>query len=54
VVLFVSSELPELLRCSHRILVMHEGRSVGAVETLNTTQEQIMFLAAGHHSHPGL
>jgi len=51
VVLFVSSELLELMRCSHRILVLHEGRSAGILETLTATQEQIMYLAAGHHPH---
>lgn len=45
-ILFVSSELTELLCCSHRILVMNEGRSVGILETPTATQEQIMTLAA--------
>lgn len=47
-ILLVSSELPELLRCSHRILVMHEGRAAGILEAAAATQEQIMTLAAGH------
>lgn len=47
-ILFVSSEMQELLRCSHRILVMCEGRSAGILETATATQEQIMALAAGH------
>jgi ABC-type sugar transport system ATPase subunit len=46
-ILFVSSELPELLRCSHRILVMCEGRCAGVLDAASTTQEQIMTLAAG-------
>ncbi len=46
-ILFVSSELPELLCCSHRILVMNEGKSVALLETPSATQEQIMALAAG-------
>ncbi|HEV7299638.1 MAG TPA: sugar ABC transporter ATP-binding protein [Tepidisphaeraceae bacterium] len=46
-VLLVSSELPELLRCSDRILVLHEGRSVGVVDAASTTQEQIMAMATG-------
>jgi ABC-type sugar transport system ATPase subunit len=46
-VLLVSSELPELLRCSDRILVLHEGGSVGVVDARTTTQEQIMALATG-------
>ncbi len=47
-VLFVSSELTELLRYSHRIMVMWEGRCAGIVDTPSTNQEQIMALAAGH------
>ncbi len=49
-VLFVSSELTELLRYSHRIMVLWEGRCAGTVETASTNQEQIMALAAGHTS----
>ncbi len=45
--LLVSSELPELLRCCHRILVMREGRSVGILDAAEATQERIMVLAAG-------
>ena len=44
-VILVSSELPELLRCSDRILVMHEGRSMGILERREATQERIMALA---------
>lgn len=46
-ILMVSSELPELLRCTHRILVLHEGRSVGILDTASATQEKILRLAAG-------
>ncbi|MEO8027521.1 MAG: sugar ABC transporter ATP-binding protein [Bryobacteraceae bacterium] len=46
-VLLVSSELPELLRLSHRIAVMHEGRCVGVLGREEATQERIMVLAAG-------
>lgn len=44
-VIFVSSELPELLQCCHRILVMREGASVGVLDGRSATQEQIMALA---------
>jgi ribose transport system ATP-binding protein len=47
-ILFVSSELTELLRYSHRIMVLWEGRCAGVVDTRSTSQEQIMTLAAGH------
>jgi ABC-type sugar transport system ATPase subunit len=46
-VLLVSSELPELLRCSDRILVLSEGRAAGVLDLAEATQERIMELAAG-------
>jgi ABC-type sugar transport system ATPase subunit len=45
-VILVSSELPELLRCSGRILVLHEGRVTAVFETREATQEKIMVAAA--------
>ena len=45
-ILFISSELPELLGVTDRILVMRRGRLVGNLKTSETTQEQIMHLAA--------
>jgi ABC-type sugar transport system ATPase subunit len=45
-VMMTSSELPELLRCCDRIMVMHEGRCAGIVDACEATQEQIMALAA--------
>jgi ABC-type sugar transport system ATPase subunit len=44
-ILFVSSELPELLDNCHRILVLCEGRSTGVLDAHSATQEQIMALA---------
>ena len=46
VVLMVSSEMPELLGVCDRILVMSGGRLAGEVDAKNTTQEEIMSLAA--------
>ncbi|MEM9479289.1 MAG: sugar ABC transporter ATP-binding protein, partial [Verrucomicrobiota bacterium] len=46
-VLFISSELEELLRVSDRILVMHEGRITGEVSGDEMTEENIMTLATG-------
>ena len=46
VVLVVSSEMPELLGLCDRILVMSGGRLAGEVDAKNTTQEEIMALAA--------
>ena len=42
-VLMISSELPEILGMSDRILVMHEGRIVGEIDDVaHATQEQIL------------
>ena len=46
VVLMVSSEMPELLGVCDRILVMSGGKLAGEVDAKNTTQEEIMSLAA--------
>lgn len=46
VVMMVSSEMPELLGVCDRILVMSGGRLAGEVDARNTTQEEIMTLAA--------
>jgi len=46
IVLVVSSEMPELLGICDRILVMSGGRLAGEVDAQNTTQEEIMTLAA--------
>lgn len=47
-VIMVSSELPEVLGMSDRIVVMHEGRITGEVSNVSSaTQEQIMELAVG-------
>jgi ABC-type sugar transport system ATPase subunit len=41
-IILVSSELPELLRCSDRILVLRDGRVVARFEAGEATQEKIM------------
>jgi ribose transport system ATP-binding protein len=41
----ISSELPEILRMSHRIIVMCEGRITGELSGAGATQEQIMTYA---------
>ena len=45
-VIFVSSELPELLRCCDRILVMKEGRITAAFDAGTASQEAIMSAAS--------
>lgn len=46
-IIMISSELPEILGMSDRILVMHEGRLVGEVSREEATQEKIMAYASG-------
>ena len=45
-VLMISSELPEVLGMSDRVLVMHEGRVTGIVDRKDATQVKIMELAS--------
>src|SRR5437660_12776950 len=46
-IIMISSELPEVLGMSDRILVMHEGRITGELSRADATQEKIMHLATG-------
>jgi methyl-galactoside transport system ATP-binding protein len=45
-IIMISSEMPELLGVSDRIMVMCEGRVTGFLEGKTATQEEIMRLAA--------
>jgi inositol transport system ATP-binding protein len=45
-VLMISSELPEILGMSHRIMVMHAGRVTGILARAEADQVKIMHLAA--------
>ncbi len=47
-IIMISSEMPELLGMSDRIMVMCEGRLTGIVDGKTATEEQIMRLAAQH------
>jgi inositol transport system ATP-binding protein len=47
-ILMVSSELPEILGMSDRVLVMHEGRITGEFSRAEATQEKIMHAATGN------
>lgn len=46
-IILVSSELPELLALTHRILVLHEGRQVTIVSTGETNQETVLRYCYG-------
>ena len=49
-VLVISSDLPEILTISERILVMREGRLAGEIQHSEATEERIMALAALEHA----
>jgi rhamnose transport system ATP-binding protein len=49
-ILMVSSELPEILGMSDRVLVMHEGRISGEFTRAEATQEKIMKAATGERA----
>lgn len=46
-ILLISSDLPEVLGMSDRVLVMHEGRVTGRFEKGEATQENVMRAASG-------
>lgn len=49
-IIMISSELPEILRMSHRVVVMCEGRITGELNYEEATQENIMKLATLRNS----
>jgi ribose transport system ATP-binding protein len=44
-IMFVSSELPEIMGFADRIIVMCEGRIIGELDPLKTTQDEVLELA---------
>jgi ribose transport system ATP-binding protein len=44
-IIMISSELPEILRMSHRIVVMCEGRVTAVMKAEESSQEKIMYYA---------
>ena len=46
-IIMVSSELPEVLGMSDRVMVIHEGRVAGILDRSDATPESIMTLATG-------
>jgi ribose transport system ATP-binding protein len=46
-IILISSEMPELLGMSHRILVMNEGRITAELKDVEATQEKIFYYASG-------
>jgi rhamnose transport system ATP-binding protein len=47
-ILLISSEMPEIIGMSDRILVMREGRIVGLLDIKDATANRVMELALGH------
>lgn len=47
-IIMISSEMPELLGMSDRVMVMCEGRLTGILDGRKATEEEIMRLAAQH------
>lgn len=48
-IIMISSELPEILGMSDRILVMHQGRITGEFTQVEASQEKILQCALGEH-----
>jgi ABC-type sugar transport system ATPase subunit len=46
-ILLISSELPEILSMSDRIVVMHEGEVTGILDRTEATQDKVMLYATG-------
>lgn len=46
-IILISSELPEILGMSDRVIVMHEGRITGVLNAKDATQEAIMSFSTG-------
>ena len=51
-IIMISSELPEIIGMSDRIVVMHEGNINGILERAEATQEKIMKLATQRITSP--
>jgi rhamnose transport system ATP-binding protein len=52
-IILISSDLPEVLAMSDRILVMHEGRISAEIQRADATEETVMFAATGQDAEPG-
>ena len=46
-IIMVSSDLPEILGVSDRIIVIHEGKVAGELTKQEATEEKIMMYATG-------
>jgi len=46
-IILISSDLPEILAMSDRIIVLHEGRLTAEISRQQATEERVMFAATG-------
>ena len=53
-IIMISSELPEVLRLAHRIVVMCEGRITGVLDNADADQEIVMDYATRAGAHGGI
>ena len=53
-IVMVSSEMPELISVTDKIVVMCEGRMTGVVPHEEATQERIMLLASTRRVQEGV
>jgi rhamnose transport system ATP-binding protein len=51
-IVLISSDLPEVLAMSDRLVVMHEGRVTAELSHQEATQERVMFAATGQTATP--
>jgi rhamnose transport system ATP-binding protein len=52
-IILISSDLPEVLAMSDRIIVLHEGRVTAEISRDEATQERVMFAATGTQASHG-
>jgi rhamnose transport system ATP-binding protein len=52
-IILISSDLPEVLAMSDRILVLHEGRVTAEIARTDATEERVMFAATGQVGSSG-
>ena len=46
-IIFISSELPEILKLSDRIIVMYEGKITGEINAAEATEDAVIHYAVG-------
>jgi rhamnose transport system ATP-binding protein len=51
-IILISSDLPEVLAMSDRIIVLHEGRITAEIPGAEATEERVMFAATGQVGSP--